>query len=136
MDFNKAIGIAASGLKVQSGRMRVISENIANADSAPTSAAAEPYRRKIPTFSNHVDRELDASVVDLGRVRRDQSPFRSKQDPGNPAADANGTVRMPNVNVLVETVDMREAQRSYEANLNMVTLTNRMVSRTIDILKA
>ncbi len=75
-------------------------------------------------------------MVDLGRVRKDQSPFRSKQDPGNPAADANGSVRMPNVNVLVETVDMREAQRSYEANLNMVTLTNRMVSRTIDILKA
>ena len=83
-----------------------------------------------------LDRELDASVVDLGKIRRDQSPFRTKQDPGNPAADANGEVRMPNVNVLVETVDMREAQRSYEANLNMVSLTNRMVSRTIDILKA
>ena len=136
MDFSKAIGIAASGLKVQSGRMRVISENIANADSAPTSPTAEPYRRKIPTFTNHLDRDLDASVVDLGKVRRDQSPFRTKQDPGNPAADANGAVRMPNVNVLVETVDMREAQRSYEANLNMVSLTNRMVSRTIDILKA
>jgi len=136
MDFSKAIGIAASGLKAQSGRMRVISENIANADSAPPSAGAEPYRRKIATFTNHVDRALDASVVDLGKVRRDQGPFRSKQDPGNPAADANGEVRMPNVNVLVETVDMREAQRSYEANLNMVTLTNRMVSRTIDILKA
>ena len=136
MDFSKAIGIAASGLKAQSGRMRVISENIANADSAPASATAEPYRRKIATFTNHIDRELDASVVDLGRVRRDQSPFRSKQDPGNPAADANGEVRMPNVNVLVESVDMREAQRSYEANLNMVTLTNRMVARTIDILKA
>ncbi|BCM81567.1 flagellar basal-body rod protein FlgC [Methylobacterium indicum] len=136
MDFSKAIGIAASGLKVQSGRMRVISENIANADSAPTSPTAEPYRRKIPTFTNHLDRDLEASVVDLGKVRRDQSPFRTKQDPGNPAADANGEVRMPNVNVLVETVDMREAQRSYEANLNMVSLTNRMVSRTIDILKA
>ncbi len=136
MDFSKAIGIAASGLKVQSGRMRVISENIANADSAPTSPTAEPYRRKIPTFTNHLDRDLEASVVDLGKIRRDQSPFRTKQDPGNPAADANGEVRMPNVNVLVETVDMREAQRSYEANLNMVSLTNRMVSRTIDILKA
>ncbi len=136
MDFSKALGIAASGLKVQSGRMRVISENIANADSAPPSPTAEPYRRKIATFNNHLDRELDASVVDLGKIRRDQSPFRTKQDPGNPAADANGEVRMPNVNVLVETVDMREAQRSYEANLNMVSLTNRMVSRTIDILKA
>ncbi|KMO41111.1 flagellar basal-body rod protein FlgC [Methylobacterium variabile] len=136
MDFTKAIGIAASGLKVQSGRMRVISENIANADSAPTSAAAEPYRRKIPTFTNHLDRTLDATVVDLGKVRRDQGPFRTRQDPGNPAADASGAVRMPNVNVLVETVDMREAQRSYEANLNMVTTARRMISRTLDILKA
>lgn len=135
MDFSKAIGIAASGLKVQSGRMRVISENIANADSAPTSANAEPYRRKIPTFTNHVDRELDASVVDLGKVRKDQSPFRSKQDPGNPAADANGMVRMPNVNVLVETVDMREAQRSYEANLNMISATRKMLAQTLGILK-
>jgi flagellar basal-body rod protein FlgC len=136
VDFTKAIGIAASGLRAQSGRMRVISENIANADSAPTSAATEPYRRKVPTFGNHVDRELDASVVDLGRVRRDQAPFRTKYEPGNPAADANGEVRMPNVNVLVETVDMREAQRSYEANLTMVTTARRMISRTLDILKA
>ncbi|GJD48850.1 Flagellar basal-body rod protein FlgC [Methylobacterium crusticola] len=136
MDFVKAIGIAASGLKAQSGRMRVISENMANADSAPASAGAEPYRRKVPTFSNHLDRELDATVVDLGRVRRDQAPFRTKHEPGNPAADANGEVRMPNVNMLVETVDMREAQRSYEANLNMVTAARRMISRTLDILKA
>ncbi|MFE1600864.1 flagellar basal body rod protein FlgC [Methylobacterium sp. ID0610] len=135
MDFMKAIGIAASGLRAQSGRMRVISENIANADSEPRNVGAEPYRRKVPTFANRLDRELDASVVDLGRVRRDQSPFRTKHDPGNPAADANGDVRLPNVNLLVETVDMREAQRSYEANLNMVTAARRMISRTIDILK-
>jgi flagellar basal-body rod protein FlgC len=135
MDFLKAIGIAASGLRAQSGRMRVISENIANADSEPTRAGAEPYRRKVPSFANHLDRDLDASVVQLGRVRRDQAPFRTKHDPGNPAADANGDVRLPNVNVLVETVDMREAQRSYEANLNMVTAARRMISRTIDILK-
>ncbi|ACL60379.1 flagellar basal body rod protein FlgC [Methylobacterium nodulans] len=135
MDFMKAIGIAASGLRAQSGRMRVISENIANADSEPKSAGAEPYRRKVPTFANRLDRELDASVVELGRVRRDQSPFRTKHEPGNPAADANGEVRLPNVNLLVETVDMREAQRSYEANLNMITAARRMISRTIDILK-
>jgi flagellar basal-body rod protein FlgC len=135
MDFLKAIGIAASGLRAQSGRMRVISENIANADSEPARAGAEPYRRKVPSFANHLDRDLDASVVQLGRVRRDQAPFRTKHDPGNPAADANGDVRLPNVNVLVETVDMREAQRSYEANLNMVTAARRMISRTIDILK-
>ncbi|WP_407530797.1 flagellar basal body rod protein FlgC [Methylobacterium oryzisoli] len=136
MDFMKAIGIAASGLRAQSGRMRVISENIANADSEPKSAAAEPYRRKVPTFSHRLDRELDANVVDLGRVRRDATPFRTKHDPGNPAADARGEVRLPNVNLLVETVDMREAQRSYEANLNMVSTARRMISRTIDILKA
>ncbi|WP_298961611.1 flagellar basal body rod protein FlgC [uncultured Methylobacterium sp.] len=135
MDFTKAIGIAASGLKAQSGRMRVISENIANADSAPARAGAEPYRRKIPTFANHVDRELDATVVDLGRVRRDPSEFRTKQDPGHPAANAKGEVAMPNVNVLIETVDLREAQRSYEANLSMVTAARRMISRTLDILK-
>jgi flagellar basal-body rod protein FlgC len=136
VDFMKAIGIAASGLRAQSGRMRVISENIANADSEPKSAAAEPYRRKVPTFSQRLDRELDASVVDLGRVRRDATPFRTKHDPGNPAADARGEVRLPNVNLLVETVDMREAQRSYEANLNMISTARRMISRTIDILKA
>lgn len=132
----KAIGIAASGLRVQSGRMRVISENIANADSEPLRAGASPYRRKVPSFTNHLDRDLDASVVELARVRRDQSPFRTKHDPGNPVADANGDVQLPNVNLLVETVDMREAQRSYEANLNMVTAARRMISRTIDILKA
>ncbi|ACA19479.1 flagellar basal-body rod protein FlgC [Methylobacterium sp. 4-46] len=135
MDFMKAIGIAASGLRAQSGRMRVISENIANADSEPTRAGVEPYRRKVPTFANRLDRELDARMVDLGRVRRDQAPFRTKHDPGNPVADAKGDVQLPNVNLLVETVDMREAQRSYEANLNMVTAARRMISRTIDILK-
>lgn len=136
MDFLKSLGIAASGLKAQSGRMRIIAENIANADSAPASAGAQPYRRKIPTFTNRFDRELNASVVEAGRVRRDPTPFRTKYDPGNPAADARGEVRLPNVNGLIENMDMREAQRSYEANLNMVTATRRMISRTLEILKA
>lgn len=136
MDFMKSLGIAASGLKAQSGRMRIIAENIANADSAAKTAGGEPYRRKIPTFTSRFDRELDASVIEAGRVRRDSSPFRTKYDPGNPAADARGEVRLPNVNGLIENMDMREAQRSYEANLNMVTATRRMISRTLDILKA
>ena len=136
MDFLKSLGIAASGLKAQSGRMRIIAENIANADSAAPTPGGDPYRRKIPTFTNRFDRELNASVVEAGRVRRDPAPFRTKYDPGNPAAGARGEVRLPNVNGLIENMDMREAQRSYEANLNMVTATRRMISRTLEILKA
>lgn len=136
MDLMKSIAVAASGLRSQSGRMRIIAENIANADSGPDRAGVEPYRRKIPTFQRHVDRELDAQVVDLGRVQRDQAPFRSKYDPGHPAANEAGQVQMPNVNSLVETMDMREAQRSYEANLNLISSTRRMIQRTIDILRA
>ncbi|TCR63500.1 flagellar basal body rod protein FlgC [Bosea sp. BK604] len=135
MDLFKSIAVAASGLRSQSGRMRVIAENLANADSGPDRAGAEPYRRKIPTFQRHMDRELDAQVVDLGRVQRDQTPFRTKFDPGHPAANAAGQVQMPNVNSLVETMDMREAQRSYEANLNLISSTRRMIQRTIDILR-
>jgi flagellar basal-body rod protein FlgC len=136
MDFLKSLGIAASGLKAQSGRMRIIAENIANADSTAQTAGGDPYRRKIPTFTSRFDRELNASVIEAGRVRRDPTPFRTKHDPGNPAADARGEVRLPNVNGLIENMDMREAQRSYEANLNMVTATRRMIARTLDILKA
>lgn len=135
MDLIKSIAVAASGLRSQSGRMRVISENIANADSGPERAGAEPYRRKVPTFQRHFDRTLDAQLVALGKVQRDQSAFRVKHDPGNPAADAKGDVQMPNVNSLVEMVDMREAQRSYEANLNVVTVTRQMLGRTLDILR-
>ena len=136
MDLMKSIAVAASGLRSQSGRMRVISENIANADSGPERAGAEPYRRKIPTFQRRLDRELEEQVVNVGRVQRDQSAFKSKYEPGNPAADAEGNVQMPNVNTLVESMDMREAQRSYEANLNLITSTRRMIQRTIDILRA
>jgi len=136
MDFIKAITIATSGLRAQSGRMRIIAENIANADSTATEAGGMPYRRKIPTFHAEMDRALDASVVSLGRVHTDQSSFPSKLEPGNPAADANGYVRYPNVNPLVEMTDLRDAQRSYEANLNVITATRRMIQRTIAILTA
>jgi flagellar basal-body rod protein FlgC len=135
MDFLRTITVAASGLKAQSGRMRVIAENIANADSTAEKPGADPYRRKIPTFGRRFDRELEAHVVDLGRVKADQAPFRTKHDPGHPAADVNGEVKLPNVNSLVETMDMREAQRSYEANLNLITATRRMISRTLEILR-
>ena len=135
-DFMRSMGIAASGLRAQAGRMRVISENIANADSTASTAGGEPYRRKVPTFSSALDRTLDAQVVNLGRVKPDTSAFRVRNEPGNPAADASGNVKYPNVNPLVEMTDMRDAQRSYEANLNIISATRRMIQRTLDILKA
>jgi flagellar basal-body rod protein FlgC len=136
VDFMKTLTIAASGLRAQAGRMRIISENIANADSTPSSPGADPYRRKVPTFRTELDRSLDVQLVELGKVQTDQSDFRLKYEPGHPAADKNGNVKYPNVNPLVELTDMREAQRSYEANINVVTATRRMLQRTIDILKA
>jgi len=136
VDFIKTMSIAASGLRAQAGRMRIISENIANADSTPSSPGADPYRRKVPTFSSALDRTLDAQVVEMGKVRTDTSDFRLKYEPGHPAADSNGNVKYPNVNPLVEMTDMREAQRSYEANVNVISATRRMIQRTIDILKA
>lgn len=136
MDFIRTMMIAASGLRAQSDRMRIISENIANADSTAANSKADPYRRRIPTFRSSFDRELQANVVTLGRVQTDKSDFVTKNEPGNPAADAKGNVKYPNVNTLIETVDMREAQRSYEANLNVIGATRRMISRTLDLLKA
>ncbi len=135
MDFLKTMAIAASGLRAQAGRMRIISENIANADSTPSSPGAEPYRRKIPSFQTEVDRTLGVKLVELGKTRTDNSEFQLKYEPGHPAADKNGNVRYPNVNPLLEMTDMREAQRSYEANINVISATRRMLQRTIDILK-
>ena len=135
MDFLKSMAIAASGLRAQVGRMRVISENIANADSTAQRPGADPYRRKIPTFRSEIDRALEANTIAMGRVRSDPSAFRVKYEPGHPAADTNGYVKYPNVNSIVEMTDMREAQRSYEANLNVIGATRRMIQRTIDLLR-
>jgi flagellar basal-body rod protein FlgC len=136
VDFLKSIAVAASGLRAQAGRMRIISENIANAESTAPTPGGNPYRRKIATFRSELDRSLDANVVSIGRVRTDQSSFQQKLEPGNPAADANGYVRYPNVNPLIEMTDLRDAQRSYEANLNVITATRRMIQRTLAILTA
>jgi flagellar basal-body rod protein FlgC len=130
------MAIATSGLRAQAGRMRVISENIANADSTAQAPGGDPYRRKVPTFTSALDRSLDARVVALGRVKPDTSAFRVKYEPTNPAADANGNVKYPNVNPVIEMTDMRDAQRSYEANLNVISATRRMIQRTLDILKS
>jgi flagellar basal-body rod protein FlgC len=136
LDFLKSIAIAASGLRAQAGRMRVISENIANSDSIAQTAGGDPYRRRVPTFRAELDRTLDARVVALGPVRNDPSDFQVKFQPGNPAADAAGNVKYPNVNPLIEMTDMRDAQRSYEANINVISATRRMIARTLDILRA
>ena len=136
MDFLRSIAIAASGLRAQAGRMRIIAENIANADSTAPKAGAEPYRRKIATFRGEIDRTLNAQMVELGRVKTDPSDFRLKHQPGHPAADANGNVKYPNVNALIEMMDLREAQRSYEANINVIGASRRMIQRTIEILKS
>ncbi len=135
MDFMKSLSIAASGLKAQASRMRVISENVANADSTALRPDQDPYRRKVPTFQRHYDREMAAEVVQIGKVARDQTPFQTRFEPGHPAADRDGNVKVPNVNSVIETMDLREAQRSYEANLNVMSATRRMLTRTIEMLK-
>jgi flagellar basal-body rod protein FlgC len=119
----------------EAGRMRVIAENIANADSTASKPGGDPYRRRIVTFRTELDRDLDAHVVALGKVANDQSDFRIRHEPDNPMADAKGDVKYPNVNSLVEMTDFRDAQRSYEANINVISSTKRMLQRTLDILK-
>ena len=134
-DFMSSLKIAASGLHAQNARMRVIAENIANADSAGKTPEEEPYRRRIPTFKAVMDEEAGGQVPQIGRLSYDQSDFNMRFEPGHPAADEKGYVRYPNVNSLIETMDMREAQRTYEANLNVVTVTRQMLGQTINILR-
>jgi flagellar basal-body rod protein FlgC len=134
MDFSTALSVAASGMRVQSDRMKVISENIANADSTSPIPGADPYRRKVPTVTSKFDRELDASMVESGKTVTDKSEFRSQYDPGNPNADKQGYVKLPNVDPLIEIMDMREAQRSFEADLTVMDTTKQMLAKTVDLL--
>ncbi|CAN5293612.1 flagellar basal body rod protein FlgC [soil metagenome] len=130
---NTAMAVAASALRAQQSRMRIIAENIANAESTAQTAGGTPYRRQIPVFeAQNVD---GATGVALAAVRPDQSDFRMDYDPSHPAANADGYVMRPNVDTLVEAMDMREAQRAYEANLNVIETARSMESRTLDILK-
>ena len=134
MDFSTSMSVAASGMRVQSERMKVIAENIANADSTSPTPGGDPYRRKVPTVTTSFDRELGASVVESGKTIEDQSAFRRKYDPGNPDADKQGYVKLPNVDPMLEIMDMREAQRSYQADLTIMTATKQMLSNTIGLL--
>ena len=134
MDFSTSMAVAAAGMRAQSDRMKIIAENIANANSTSTVAGGDPYRRQIATVKSDFDRTLNATVVDVGKPIQDMSPFRLQYDPGNPAADKQGYVKLPNVNSLVEIMDMREAQRSYEADLTLMDATKSMLARTVDLL--
>lgn len=134
--LSSALKIAGTGLEVQATRLRIVSENIANARSTGDTPGADPYRRKTITFGSELDRASGATVVEVKKLGTDQSKFIEEYDPGNPAADANGMVKMPNVNMLVEMADMREANRSYEANLQSIRQSRDLISATIDLLKA
>ncbi|HET7336087.1 MAG TPA: flagellar basal body rod protein FlgC [Rhizomicrobium sp.] len=135
MDLATSMVIAASGMRAQSGRMRTIAENIANANSTATTPDGDPYRRKVATVTSEFDRQLNASIVKSGKPVEDMSEFRTQYDPGNPAADKQGYVKLPNVNPLIEIMDMREAQRSYQADLTVMDATKGMLSRTVDLLR-
>jgi flagellar basal-body rod protein FlgC len=134
MMLSDSLAIAASGMRAQSDRLRVISENIANADSA-ADPGKTPYRRKIVSFSNELDKEMGLQTVRVSKRGVDKSNFIKKYEPGNPSADEQGYVQYPNVNMIVEMVDMREARRDYEANLAIVEVSKSMLARTIDLLK-
>jgi len=135
MDLIKAIKLSTAGMRAQGTRLRVISENVANADSLPEHPGDDPYRRKQVSFKNVLDRSLNARRVSVDKIQYDKGEFEKKFDPQHPAADENGYVKVPNVNSLVEMMDMREAQRSYEANLSIIQVSKGMLNRTIDMLR-
>ena len=122
-------------MKVQGTRLRVISENLANADSLPTGPGKSPYRRKNIQFQNVLDRELGLNLVKVKKIGVDKSEFNRRFDPAHPAADEKGYVQTPNVKTLIEVMDMREAQRSYEANLTAIRTARSMMRRTIGLLR-
>ena len=135
MDLLNAMEIAAKGMRVQGVRMRVISQNLANSETTGSKPGEDPYQRQLITFKNVLDRNKGVNFVTVDRLVKDQSEFRLKYDPQHPAADGNGYVKLPNVNSLIEMMDMREAQRSYEANLGIIDMTRSMLVRAIDLLR-
>ena len=135
MDLMKSLQISASGMRAQGTRLRVIAENLANAQSTAQVPGGEPYKRKVVSFRNTLDRAAGVEEVKADRIRLDNSEFERRFDPGHPAADADGYMLLPNVKPMIELMDMREAQRSYEANLNVLSASRSMLMRTIDMLR-
>jgi flagellar basal-body rod protein FlgC len=135
MDLTQALTISGQGMDVQTERLRVIAENLANQDSTGSTPGATPYRRKTVLFQSVLDQATGGDAVRVQSVMPDKSPFPQKYDPSNPAANPQGYVSMPNVNSFVEMMDMKEAERSYSANLNVMQASRSMLSRVIDLLK-
>ncbi len=134
-DLSVSADIAVSGMKAQAQRLRIISENMANAESVSATKGGDPYRRQVVTFKQYIDQETGADMVKVDKVIHDESPFVLKYDPSHPAADEQGYVKMPNVNPLIEMMDLKEAQRSYEANLSVMQTSRDLNSRILDVLK-
>lgn len=135
-DIANALMASANGMRVQGARIRVISENIANADTTGLTPGSDPYERQTISFKNHLDREMGVSLVEVNKIGVDsKTPFTLQYNPDHPAANADGYVKMPNVNTMLEMMDAKEAQRSYEANLGMIEQSRAMISRTIDLLR-
>lgn len=131
-----AMHISAQGMRTQGARIRVISENVANANTTGDTPGADPYRRQTISFKNVMDKELGVKQVEIDDIGEDtKTPFPIRFMPDHPAADADGYVKFPNLNPLIEVMDVREAQRSYQANLGMIEQSKTMVMRTIDLLR-
>lgn len=135
MELDKSVTVAFAGMSAQSQRLKVIAENIANADSTAKSPDEDPYKRKIISFADELDKKLGVDMVKVTGVSQVQGGFGRVYEPGSPGADASGYVKTPNVNTITEMMDMREAQRSYDADLNVIDAAKAMLSRTIDLLR-
>lgn len=135
MDLQKSMLVAASGMRAQGTRLKIVAENMANADTVMGADGFDPYRRKVITFKTSLDRATDANLVKTNPLSYDASDFRIEYNPTHPKADPDGYVKMPNVNSLIEVMDMREAQRSYEANVTVIEGSRALIQRTIDLLR-
>lgn len=135
MELMNAIRISASGMQAQGTRLRVVAENVANAESLGTTPQDDPYRRKTITFRDVLDRDMGADLVEVAKIGRDMGNFDTSYEPNHPLADENGYVKRPNVNSLIEMTDMKEAQRSYEANMSVIESSKSMIQRTIELIR-
>lgn len=135
MDLINSLKISASGMRAQGTRLRVVAENVANAESLGSRLGEDPYRRKTITFDNVLDRSMNADLVKVSKIGRDQRDFQTVYEPHHPLADANGYIKKPNVNSLIEMTDLREAERSYEANLSVIESSKSLIQRTIDLIR-
>ena len=135
MSLGDTMQVSAAGMRAQADRLRVIAENMANANATASSEGGEPYRRKIVLFENVLNKELGIEQVKVGKRAYDPSPFNLKYEPSHPAANAEGYVQYPNVSTIVEMMDMREARRGYEANLNVIEVSKAMLNQTLALLR-